>query len=168
MIEPEDNDPAVTLLQRIRPAAPSADLMQRLLAARPVVPLAPPAAPTSKLISFFPRLATTAAVFAVIGTAVWFTNSHDPSRQIAETPPAPPGQSQPAHTAFRYLAPQESRQELLGVRDLGFTRDAQSRPVRLMHATWLDNNTYSDGNGTPPVRESRVRDEILPVVLTTY
>jgi hypothetical protein len=47
-------------------------------------------------------------------------------------------------------------------------RDAQSRPVRLMHTRWLDSTTWSRGDGSPPVLESRVRDEIVPVVLTTY
>ncbi|HWB04558.1 MAG TPA: hypothetical protein VG796_16135 [Verrucomicrobiales bacterium] len=161
MNEPEDNDPAAVLLTRIRPAAPSAELMQRLLAARPAVTAAPVERP--RLIRFLPRLATAAAVFAIAGAAVW--HFREPAQQqVVHTPsPAPKPE-----VALRYLAPQESRQELLGVRDLGFTRDAQNRPVRLMHATWLDDNAYSQGDGAPPVREARVRDEILPVVLTTY
>ena len=165
MNEPEDHDPAAILLTRIRPAAPSADLMERLLAARPAVFEAP--VPKSKVIAFLPRLASAAAVFAVTGAVLWFSLPHNTPSDVVTSPP-PPSTPKAGVTAFRYLAPQESRQELLGVRDLGFTRDAQSRPVRLMHATWLDNTTYSQGDGTPPVRESRVRDEILPVVLTTY
>jgi hypothetical protein len=161
MNEPEDNDPAAVLLTRIRPAAPSAELMQRLLAARPVV-IAPPV-PQSKVVRFLPRLTAAAAVFAIAGAAAWYFR--EPGQpQVAHTPPPAPK----PEVALRYLAPQESRQELLGVRDLGFARDAQNRPVRLMHATWLDDNAYSQGDGTPPVREARVRDEILPVVLTTY
>ncbi|HEX2748699.1 MAG TPA: hypothetical protein VHM91_11915 [Verrucomicrobiales bacterium] len=163
MNEPEDNDPAALLLARIRPAAPSAELMQRLLAARPAPAFT--RAPERKVIRFLPRLATCAAAFAIAGTAAWFLLPRD-SQEVAATPP--PAAQQPQVTSLRFLAPQESSQELLGVRDLGFARDAQNRPVRLMHATWRDDDTYRQGDNAPPVRESRVRDEILPVVLTTY
>ena len=162
MNEPEDNDPAALLLTRIRPADPSADLMQRLLAACPAPAFT--RAPGKKIIRFLPRLATCPAAFAIAGAAAWFLLPRE-SQEVAVNPPPAP---QPQVTSLRFLAPQESSQELLGVRDLGFARDAQNRPVRLMHATWRDDDTYRPGDNVPPVRESRVRDEILPVVLTTY
>jgi hypothetical protein len=158
----DDDDPVAALLSRIRPAAPREDLMQRLLAARPSAAASPVVKP--KVIRFPSRLAAAAAILTIAGAAVWFSLPRDPQEVAVTPPPAPKTEI----TAVRYLAPLESSQELLNVRDLGIARDAESRPVRLMHATWLDKSTYGPTDGSAPVRESRMREEILPVVLTTY
>ena len=157
MNEHDDHSPTFLLLDGLRPVPPSADLMQRLLAARPVTRL-----PQRKaaVISFFPLLARAAVVATIAGTATWYLMT-DKAAQI--NPPV-----NPVAAAAAESGPQQSLQRLLGMRDLGFARDAQQRPVRLMHATWLDDNTYVPSNGAPPVREARVRDEIVPVVLNTY
>ena len=158
MNEHDDSSPAALLLEGLRPAAPSAELMQRLLAARPAFqrPREKP-----KIVSFLPLLARAAVVAAIAGTATWFLTADRPTQITVVTPPPATG---PAADGV----PQQSFQRLLGMKDLGFARDAQQRPVRLMHATWLDDNTYVPANGAPPVHESRVRDEIVPVVLNTY
>ena len=158
MNEHENNSPAALLLEGLRPAAPSADLMQRLLAARPALQRPPE---NAKVISLFPMLARAAVVAAIAGTATWYLMA---DRATPETVSSPP----PATGPVADGAPQQSLQRLLGMRDLGFARDARQRPVRLMHATWLDDNTYLPPNGAPPVHEARVRDEIVPVVLNTY
>lgn len=158
MNEHDDTSPITLLLEGLEPAGPSADLMQRLLAARPTF-TAPP--PKAKFITFLPVLARAAAVAAIAGTATWFLLPGGASQVTVATSP-------PAANPAVARAPGESLQRLLGMRDLGFARDAQHRPVRLMHATWLDDNTYIPSNGSPPVREARVRDEIVPVVLNTY
>lgn len=181
MNEPYEDDPTALLLQRIRPAAPRPELMQRLLAACPECPAAPAPSPARlTILRFFPHFAAAAAVFTVTGAAVWMcypapdgsehTVSVTTPGNAPETPAPVENAAAPVVAAIPpgLLTPQMSNQKLLGVRDLGIARDAQSRPVRLMHATWLDDTTYSSGNGAPPVRESRVRDEIVPVVLTTY
>ena len=157
MNEHDDHTPAFSLLDGLRPVAPSADLMQRLIAARPAsrTPQA-----KAKVISFFPLLARAAVVATIAGTATWFL--------MADKAPQANPTTTPVAAASAESAPQQSLQRLLGMRDLGFARDAQQRPVRLMHATWLDDNTYVPSNGAPPVREARVRDEIVPVVLNTY
>ena len=160
MNEHDDTSPAALLLEGLRPAAPSAELMQRLLAARPALQR-PGAKEKAKVVSFLPLLARAAVVASIAGTATWYLMADRPALETASTPPTAAG---PAAAA----SPQQSLQRLLGMSDLGFARDAQHRPVRLMRATWLDDNTYIPSNGAPPVRESRVRDEIVPVVLNTY
>ena len=157
MNEHDDHSPTFLLLDGLRPAAPSADLMQRLIAARPA---SQPPQEKAKVISFFPLLARAAVVATLAGTATWYL--------MADKAPQANPTATPVAAASAEGAPQQSLQRLLGMRDLGFARDAQQRPVRLMHATWLDDNTYVPSNGAPPVREARVRDEIVPVVLNTY
>lgn len=164
MNESPDTEPVETLLDRIRPVEPSADLMLRLLSAKPAFIMTPPP-PEAKVIAFRPWLTSVAAVLAVAGCAALFFQPKEAAPVVAAVPPVA---EEPPVPALQFLAPQRSHQELLGVRNIGFARDEQSRPVRLMHATWLDDDVYSRGDGSPPVREARVRDEILPVVLTTY
>lgn len=166
MNESNDTDSAAALLSRIRPAAPSPEFMQRLLAARPLLPAT---TAKSKFVLFLPRLATVAAAVALAGMATYYFElggSRQPA--IATIFPVGPAAVQPEITAIQYLAPQESRQQLLGLRNLGLAHDAFSRPVRLMQATWLDDNVYAAGDGPPAMHESRVRDEIVPVLLTMY
>lgn len=134
--------------------------MQRLLAARPVLQR-PGAREKAKVVSFLPLLARAAVVATLAGTATWYLMADRPLPVTASITP-------PAAGSAVAGPPQQSLQRLLGMSDLGFARDAQQRPVRLMRATWLDDNTYIPSNGAPPVRESRVRDEIVPVVLNTY
>ncbi len=166
MTDPADTEPVENLLDRIHPVDPSAAFMARLLAARPAVMPGPVSLPSRAKVISFPRQWTAVAAAMVIGgAAAWLSRSPENAPVVAAATPAI---SQPEAPAFHFLSPQESRKELLDVRDLGIARDAQSRPVRLMHATWLDDDIYSRGDGTPPMREARVRDEILPVVLTTY
>lgn len=161
MNEPSENDPAATFLARFQPTPVREELMQRLLAARPVALETPPA-PRPVLIRLFPHILKAAAVFVVTGVVAWYLMPHDSGTvhpQTAGTPEASP--------TLR-PAPHESNQQLLGVRDIGITHDAQRRPVRLMQATWLDDRVYTGRDGNQALREASVREEILPVVLTTY
>ncbi len=158
MNEHDDTCPAAVLLEGLRPAAPSADLMQRLFAARPAIQRQ---GARAKVLTFLPLLARAAVVAAIAGTATWYLMADRGTQGVSLIPVTAAG---PAAAA----TPQQSLQRLLGMSDLGFARDAQQRPVRLMRATWLDDNTYAPANGAPPVREARLRDEIVPVVLNTY
>jgi hypothetical protein len=54
------------------------------------------------------------------------------------------------------------------VEDLGVARDDQQRPVRFVRARWLDDQTFLQPGGAPPVRQERVREEIVPVAVQTY
>lgn len=162
MNEPADSDPVAVLLASIHPAAPPLEFMERLIASCPG-PSTGASKPKIRL--FTPRLATAAAAIAVGGTAIWHSF---PGAQPQEVVSVPVPVAEAGGAAIRHAAPQHIRQRLLGMRDLGIARDAQSRPVRLMHATWLDQETDRGGPETSPARPTRLRDEIVPVVLTTY
>ena len=56
----------------------------------------------------------------------------------------------------------------LSVQDLGMGRDARQQPVRLMQTRWLDDETITPPGNGPAVRQARVRDEIVPVAVSTY
>lgn len=86
----------------------------------------------------------------------------------AQNAAATPGAGQSGDSGnLEFLPALESRQHLLSVQDLGVFRDSHQRPVQLMSATWLDENTYGSSLDSE-LRESRVRHEIVPVVLPTY
>ncbi|MES2706728.1 MAG: hypothetical protein V4726_09025 [Verrucomicrobiota bacterium] len=169
-------------LHQTAPAPLDAVLMARLRQARPVLSESQTAAfgtgsgPRSApgpvlrarrvLIPFRKPLA--AAALAACAWAGWRATAPDsipgpahPTASVPENPPdSPPG--------LEFLPSQESRQHLLSVRELGVVRDSRQRPVRLMSATWLDENTYGDSALDPALRESRLRHEIVPVLLPTY
>jgi hypothetical protein len=167
--EHHDHESVEVFLHRFRPAAPPQDFIQHLRALRPVnFTAAPPAAKPSaaakpaRLPAFMPHL-TAAAAALVAGFITWHwmqpeaapvTSSGENTRHLAE-------QAAP-HT------PQQRTQQLMGVRDIGITRDEFRRPVRLMQATWLDDDIYHPAAGEQPLREARVREEIVPVVLNDF
>ncbi|MDB6136245.1 MAG: hypothetical protein JWM59_4488 [Verrucomicrobiales bacterium] len=167
------------------PAPVPADLMKRLLQARP-----PPSesgassnrkaaapAPHPAFLShprFYSRQALTAAALVVCGWAGWRATAPDTAPRPASGPKAdnhpqpPPPPPENTFPGMEFLPSLESRQHLLQVKELGVIRDSQQRPVRLMSATWLDENTYGHSNGDPALHESRLRHEIVPVLLPTY
>jgi hypothetical protein len=121
-----------------------------------------------------------AAALTLCGWAGWKAGAPGPSATARQTPGGSASQSGPSDTQspaaaaaadgdgnLEFLPALESRQHLLSVKDLGVFRDSRQRPVQLMSATWLDENTYG-GTADPELRESRVRHEIVPVVLPTY
>lgn len=159
MNDPEDSVSA--LLHSLAPAAPSDALMRRLAAARPI---AKTVARRATIIAFIPRLATAAALLALAGAVAWKFLPREEAGTLTDVPARPAVQA-PLVAA---ITPLQSRQRLLGVQDLGISRDAQQRPVRLMQARWLDDETFTPPGGAPPVRQERLRDEIVPVAVHTY
>lgn len=160
--ESENTDGVESLLGRFGPAAPPADFMERLRAARPV--LSPVAAPRRAKVVAFPFLPhlTAAAAAIVAGLATWHF------MKPAVDAPGPDGGVELAGAEVKGMAPQQSTQRLMGVLDMGIARDEQRRPVRLMRATWIDDDIYPHSGGQQPVREARVREEIVPVVLNDF
>jgi hypothetical protein len=162
MTEP-DNDPVVTLLDGLRPAAPSDELMRRLAALRPVLRM-----PTlrDKVILFVPRIATAAALIALASALVWRFYPRGGDEALADNAPVVSEERNLPLAAIS--VPMQLRQRLLGVQDLGVTRDAAQGAVRLMRARWWDDQTFTPPGGAPPVRQERLREEIVPVVVNTF
>jgi len=168
MNDPAEHDPVAPLLQALQPAAPSDELLRRLSAARPIARTAVPR--SAKIIAFIPRLSMAAALIALAGALAWKFLPAGLEGSLADVPEIRPqtGAKPPAVLAAA-PAPLQTRQRLLGVQDLGVTtRDAQQRPVRYVKARWLDDETVLHPDGAPPVRQERVREEIVPVAVHTY
>jgi hypothetical protein len=163
MNDPSDTDPIAVLLTSVQPAALPPALMERL---RTASPQAPVVVERPKISWLRPALASAAGIVIAVSAGVWAFLRSDTTGDATVSDSSPAAQS--SGFSADILPPPWSSQKLIGVRELGITRDAQSRPVRLMHTRWLDNTTWSRGDGSPPVHESRVRDEIVPVVLTTH
>lgn len=159
-----DHDAVAALLDGLRPAAPSDELLRRLAAARPIPRIIPPRA---KIIAFIPRLSMAAALVALAGALVYKFLPHDGAPELAGTTP-PVAVTVPVRAATLAPAPLQLSQRLLGVQDLGISRDAGQRPVRMMQTRWLDAETFTPPGGAPPMRQQRVREEIVPVVLNTF
>jgi hypothetical protein len=176
------------LEKRLHQAAPApvpADLMKRLLQVRTAPSesgissngKAAAPAPNPAFLRharFYSRQALTAAALVACGWAGWRATAPDAAPGPVPGPmadnhprPSPPpvGDSFPG---MEFLPSMESRQHLLQVKELGVIRDSQQRPVRLMSATWLDENTYGRSVDDPALHESRLRHEIVPVLLPTY
>jgi len=154
-----------SILRRNVPAAPSADLMKRLMAARPDLSLS--LVPRTERIPFFSWFPVRTAAAAVIAAAASFLiyREKSPLPQL----PLPGNTADTAHAPrpeVAFFPALESRQSLLAVKDLGIVKDSASRPVRLISTTWLDENTY--GTNAPQMKESRIRREITPILLQTY
>jgi len=156
-----ENDPVSALLDGLRPAAPSDELMRRLAAARPVL-----RTPTTreKVILFIPRIATAAALIALAGALAYkfLPRAGGHGDVLADSTSPSAGPLNPVAAAV------QTRQRLIGVQDIGVTRDDQQNPVRLMRTRWWDDETFAPSNGAPPVRQERLRDEIVPVTLSTF
>ncbi|MCW1883389.1 hypothetical protein OKA04_01525 [Luteolibacter flavescens] len=131
------------LLGRVAPASPSTDLMARLQAAQP--PVRKPA----------PILRLWLPLAAAAGMAVAWLWPDPPAapQTIAKSPE---------------LQPVGSVQHLMEVADLGIVVGENDQPVRLIRTRWIDEIFYAPVNGGEPVKEGRVREEVLPVSLEIY
>ncbi|MEK7950077.1 hypothetical protein [Luteolibacter soli] len=138
------------LLGRLSPAAPGPELMERLREARP-----PEKKPRSlrRLWLLLPPLAAAAGVaFAWLG--------HEP--------PAAPQQPIAEQPSQEPLKPVGSVQHLMEVADLGIVVGEDQQPVRLIRTRWIDEVVYARAGGGEPVKEGRLREEVLPVSLDLY
>ncbi len=161
--EPHDTDSVEVLLQRFRPAPPKEVFMQRLRSVCPVL-TAVPDPKRMKVIVFPFLLARLAAIAAAVAAGLITWHLMQPPGEV----PAVPAGTVTTRVDNGQQAPRKSTQRLMGVRDMGIARDEQRRPVRLMHATWIDDDVYLNAPGEEPVREARVREEIVPVVLNDF
>ena len=128
-----------------------------------------------KIILFIPRLATAAAVIALMGAISYkIVPRLLKSGEKTDVAQQPLRQSSPASrpiiapVAVASISPMQTRQRLLGVQDIGVTLDSQQNAVRLMRAQWWDDETFAPANGAPPVRQERLREEIVPVAVSTF
>ncbi|BCU77927.1 hypothetical protein [Luteolibacter sp. LG18] len=145
-------DPLEALLAKLTPTPADPALMQRLRAANPDAP--------AKVIHFpLRRWLAIAAAIAVMAPLAWQSRETPAApRPIATTPAAAP---QPGSAL-------ESRQHLMDVTDLGIVTRGDRQPERLIRTTWIDEIYYVPSAGTEPVKEVRLREEVMPVSLTTY
>jgi hypothetical protein len=142
------------LLARLAPAPPDPALMARLQAAKPG-----PRRSQGKTIYLWAPLAAAAGVaFALI-----------PRNQTPVRTDLPgfvdKGDSAPGAPE---LQPVSSLQHLMDVADLGIVRDENNMPVRLIRTRWIDEFVYENPQGGEPVKEGRLREEVMPVSLPFY
>lgn len=140
MIPPEDDIEA--LLARIAPAPPPAALMERLRKARP--------RKGRRLLRFAVPLAAAAGL------------------ALAWLGPQPDAMRHPVDGEIPARQPIGSVQHLMEVSDLGVVLDQDRRPVRLIRTRWIDEILYAPSGGGEPVKEGRLREEVLPVSLPVY
>lgn len=144
MKTPTPDEQIEALLGLLTPAPPDSALMARLR----------DAGPGSSKITRFMRTVYWTPLAAAAGIAFALVLSHPPKQNLSKANPAPASPRVPV----------ESRQHLMEITDLGVARDKNRQPVRLVRTTWVD-EIYYDSSSAP---ESRVRQEITPVALTTY
>jgi len=142
------------LLERLAPAPPDPALMARLRAAQPV-----PRRSRGRIIYLWVPLAAAAGVaFALI------PRNETP---VATTPPDIATNENLPDSAPE-LQPVSSLQHLMDVADLGIVSDANNMPVRLIRTRWIDEFVYENPDGGEPVKEGRLREEVMPVSLPFY
>lgn len=141
-----DDEEIEALLGKLLPAPPDPALMSRLRAARPRPVILRPV--------FWAPLAAAAAV-----TLAFLVAGND-------APPVEPAPTADLTPPKR--VPVASKQHLLEVVDLGVVEDSAEQPVRLIRTTWVDEIYYASAPGETPEKESQIREEVMPVALTTY
>ncbi|WP_035616318.1 hypothetical protein [Haloferula sp. BvORR071] len=157
MKHPEDEIEA--LLTRLQPAAPDEALMARLRAARPQ--------PQANFKSKRKIIYLWAPLAAAAGVALALLPKQGPV--AVGTPPGVVGNENTSAPATDELQPVGSLQHLVDVADLGIVQDDNNMPVRLIRTRWIDEIIYVAGTeGTEPVKEGRLREEIVPVSLPIY
>lgn len=144
------------LLGHLLPAAPDETLMARLRAAEPK---------PENVISIFHRLRWMIPAAAAAVLAIVFSLGRQPP---AKPPVVAEVAIEPEATAPPVKSPLESRQHLMDVTDLGVVNEGSRQPVRLIQTTWLDEIFYETQPGSAPVKEARVRQEVLPVAVSTF
>lgn len=142
------------LLSRLTPAPPDPALMARLRAAKPG-----PRRSHGKIIYLWAPLAAAAGVaFALMPRNEAQARSEVPVIVANEDPAAATPEPQPV----------SSLQHLMDVADLGIVRDENNMPVRLIRTRWIDEFVYENPEGGEPLKEGRLREEVMPVSLPIY
>jgi hypothetical protein len=140
------------LLERLTPTPPDAALMGRLQSSMPG---------RSKIV---PMLRWTALAAAAAIAMVAALSTHRPPAPVAIHAPSPAASTMEPPVKV----PLESVQHLMEVKDLGVVEDSSRNPFRLIRTTWLDEIYYATEPDGAPVKEARIRQEVLPVSLTNY
>lgn len=144
------------LLARLQPTPPDPALMARLRAACPEQQ-GPKA--SRKIIFLWAPLAAAAGVaFALM--------PRDEAQARDEVPTIV--ENQGSKETAPELQPVSSLQHLMDVADLGIVRDENNMPVRLIRTRWIDEFVYENPEGGEPVKEGRLREEVMPVSLPVY
>lgn len=144
-----DDEEIEALLGKLAPASPDPVLIARLRAANPS------SRPVILRPVFWGPLAAAAAI--IVAFAV---SGNEPAKVEPESNPK-------LALEVPKRVPVASKQHLMEVVDLGVVeRDEQ--PMRLIRTTWLDEIYYASTAGGEPEKESQIREEVMPVALTTY
>ncbi len=152
MKHPDDEIEA--LLARLQPAPPDPALMARLRAARPG-----PRRSRGRTIYLWTPLAAAAGVaFALI--------PRNDAQAQGEAPVTVENRN-PANSTPD-LQPVGSLQHLMDIADLGIVSDGNDMPVRLIRTRWIDEILYEPPGGGEPVKQGRLREEVLPVSLPFF
>ncbi len=147
-------------LRKIKPSAPSPELMTRLKNTMPPVP-----AQTKHLIINFPdilRLALplAAAALLVVGLGIHFTKTLNAGKenQAASTATSPP----------KELIPLQSTDCLLGAREVGVIRSPDGRPYRVVQSVGIGQETVEDPESGKLVTRMKPQQQILLVSMNTF
>ena len=135
------------LLARLGPAVPDEALMGRLRAARP-------RSSRGRVILYLG-----APLAAAAGLAVALIPQ--------DAPPAVP-EPRIVEQEQAELKPLGSLQHLMEVTDLGVIQGKNDMPLRLVRTRWIDEIYYESPGGGGPVKEGRVREEVMPVSMPVY
>ena len=86
-----------------------------------------------------------------------------PEKEVSAVP-----QPQTAGLEQEKLKPLGSLQHLMEVTDLGVIRGENDMPLRLVRTRWIDEIYYESPDGGDPVKEGRLREEVMPVSMPVY
>ena len=141
-----DDSDIESLLGKLAPSPPPEALMERLRAAHP--------RPRQDKRKIFLYLFAPLAAAAGLAFALLMPEAPAPTPPVADAAPSP-----------KLLG---SLQHLMEVADLGIVQGEDQPPVRLIRTRWIDEILYASPDGGPPVKEGRLREEVLPVSLPIY
>jgi hypothetical protein len=139
-------------LQALQPAAPPADLRNRLLESEPPQP-----GKIHWLRRFAPLAAAAAAVAALMALS--------PFRARHPAKPQPAAASTSISPDFRVFVPIQRTSTLVDVHNIAVLDSDSARPVRFIRATWMDDTTYAGDDGHSTLRRREPRTAILSVPL---
>jgi hypothetical protein len=152
-----------SMLERMRPAKPSAALMARLRAASCEF-YAQPRSSAPRLRRGFVFPAGIAAAALVCG----LLPSHRIPDSVVETPQAASIREAPARPVVEVFAPVESRNYLIEAEPAATIHLPNRPPVRLMRFLWVDDVLCRSENGDAALEFTQTREQWVPVSAVVY
>ncbi len=152
----EEKDSLETLLERMRPAQMSNDLMARLTAARATIAPARSRWATGFLRWFAPVGAVAGVAFLTVKV---LDSAPDAKPQTADISPAP---------AVTKTMPVLVQDNMLKAREMGVIVGPNRQPYQVMEYQWVESETIVPGANAPAVRVETTRRHIVPVELEIY